>query len=122
MGWAVGYDTNWHRDVGYGVPAKCDHPDCNADIDRGLGYVCGGEPYGGEWGCGLFFCDEHLGYTMLAGAEMSPQQCDRCAENAPPFEPKPDLEIWTIHKLNDASWQRWRDENPAEVTRLAGLS
>lgn len=40
MSWAVGYDTNWHRDIGYGVPAECDHPECTERIDRGLGYVC----------------------------------------------------------------------------------
>ena len=60
MGWSVGYDSKWERDIGYGVPAICDHPGCNKEIDRGLGYVCGGEPYGGEHGCGLFFCGEHL--------------------------------------------------------------
>ena len=27
MSWAVGYDENWKRDVGYGVPSYCDHPD-----------------------------------------------------------------------------------------------
>ena len=29
MGWAIGYDSNWGRDIGYGVIAYCDHPDCN---------------------------------------------------------------------------------------------
>ena len=40
MGWAIGYDGRWERDIGYGVPAVCDHPDCNVRIDRGLDYVC----------------------------------------------------------------------------------
>lgn len=53
MSWAIGYDENWKRDVGYGVPAICDHPGCNEKIDRGLAFVCGGEPMGGEKGCGL---------------------------------------------------------------------
>src|SRR4051812_7048849 len=26
MGWSIGYDSNWQRDIGYGVPAFCDHP------------------------------------------------------------------------------------------------
>ena len=60
MGWSIGFDSNWNRDIGYGVPAVCDHPKCNAEIHRGLAYVCGGQPYGGEKGCGLFFCYEHL--------------------------------------------------------------
>ncbi|HEV7521417.1 MAG TPA: hypothetical protein VGP89_09990, partial [Candidatus Angelobacter sp.] len=63
MGWSLGFDSNWQRDIGYGVPAYCDHPKCNKKIDRGLSYVCGGEPYGGELGCGLYFCSEHLGWS-----------------------------------------------------------
>jgi hypothetical protein len=46
MSWAIGYDGRWKRDIGYGVPAYCDHPGCNEEIDRGLAHVCGGEPYG----------------------------------------------------------------------------
>ena len=60
MSWALGYDSQWMRDIGYGLPAYCDHPGCMAEIDRGLAYVCGSEPYGGEHGCGLYFCDKHL--------------------------------------------------------------
>ena len=72
MGWSIGYDTNWGRDIGYGVPATCDHPECNEKIDRGLSFICGAEPYGGKKGCGLYFCHAHLqGY---------PQRCERCAE------------------------------------------
>ncbi len=44
MGWSLGHDNRWGkfgRDIGYGVPAICDHPGCNAEIDRGLSYVCG---------------------------------------------------------------------------------
>lgn len=26
MGWSIGYDDKWFRDIGYGVPAYCDHP------------------------------------------------------------------------------------------------
>ena len=62
MGWSIGYDEKWARDIGYGVPAVCDHPDCDARIDRGLSYVCcNQEPRGGE-GCGLYFCEKHKGY------------------------------------------------------------
>lgn len=57
MGWAIGYDAQWQRDIGYGVTAYCDHPRCNKTIDRGLSYVCGGEPYGGERGCGITRCN-----------------------------------------------------------------
>jgi hypothetical protein len=113
MGWSIGYDSNWHRDVGYGVPAYCDHPKCNAEIDRGLAYVCGNEPYGGDRGCGLFFCGAHLRWDGL---------CPRCQQSKPPYKhPKPDHPTWIRHKLTDASWARWRAENPREVKRLTAL-
>ena len=38
MSWAVGYDSKWQRDIGYGVPSICDHPKCNKEIHRGLSY------------------------------------------------------------------------------------
>lgn len=109
MSWAVGCDNGWKRDIGYGVPATCDHPECNAKIDRGLSYVCGGEPYGGEHGCGLYFCLEHL----LLGNKA--QVCYRCIEGNEPFAPKPDRSEWIHHKLTDESWQQWREDNPEEV-------
>lgn len=39
MSWEIGYDDNWKRDIGYGVPAKCDHPDCDEDIEQFLSEV-----------------------------------------------------------------------------------
>jgi hypothetical protein len=109
MGWSLGQNSEG-RDVGYGVPATCDHPDCNAEIDRGISHVCGGEPDGGEDGCGLFFCGDHLtAYRCL---------CDRCSKSKPPFEPKPDHPEWMRWKLTDESWQQWRDENPDEVAKM----
>lgn len=32
MGWSIGWDSTWQRDIGYGVPALCDHPNCSAVI------------------------------------------------------------------------------------------
>lgn len=113
MGWAVGYDSRWNRDIGYGVPSICDQPECNEEIDRGLAFVCGGEPYGGEHGCGLYFCGRHL----AIGLDF-PQICERCYGDKPPFTPKPDTAHWIIHKLLDDSWERWRRENPEEVARM----
>lgn len=112
MGWSVGYDSNWKRDIGYGVPATCDHPGCGEEINRGLGYVCGGEPYGGEHGCGLFFCEKHQ-YMTARGC-----LCERCCDDKEPFEPTPDTKEWIEWKLTDPSWQLWRGENPDEVAKL----
>jgi hypothetical protein len=115
MGWEIGYEPERDRDIGYGVPSECDHPDCKEQIDRGLAYVCGGEPYGGEYGCGLFFCEEHL---LMAGVVvvLTPasgewvQLCERCEAGSDPFEPKPDVKEWTDFKATDPSWAKWRSE------------
>lgn len=114
MSWAVGFDEHWQRDIGYGVPAFCDHPGCSERIDRGLAYVCGGEPYGGEHGCGLYFCPNHLAYYTRNRS----QACERCGRYRKPFKAKPDHPAWVRHKLADETWQGWRDENPDEVARL----
>ncbi len=114
MSWAVGFDLHWNRDIGYGVPATCDSPSCGVAIDRGLGYVCGGEPYGGKHGCGLFFCDEHL---LLGGPS---QRCQRCVNGRPSYDPTPDTDEWINWKLTDESWSTWRDENPDAVALMTG--
>jgi hypothetical protein len=111
MGWAIGFDSRWNRDIGYGVPATCDFPGCGTAIDRGLSYVCGGQPYGGEHGCGLFFCPDHL---------LVPDRCQRCSQGEPPFEPTPDTDEWISWKLTDESWSAWRDENPEAVAVMKG--
>lgn len=109
MSWSIGFDRHWQRDIGYGVPAFCDHPQCDQEIDRGLSYVCGhGEPYGGERGCGLYFCGKHGGGDL----------CSRCRHYKRPFAAKPDHPRWIRHLLTDASWAQWRAENPGEVKRL----
>lgn len=109
MGWSLGFDTRWQRDIGYGVPAVCDHSGCHKSIDRGLSYVCGALPYGGDKGCGLFFCDDHLDHSSL---------CARCTFGHEPFEPKEDVLLWVRHKLEHASWQEWREANSDEVEKL----
>lgn len=116
MGWSLGFDSNWKRDVGYGVPAVCDHPDCSEKIDRGLSYVCGNDIYGGERGCGLFFCGRDMTCTAFG-----PQLCERCAKRRKPFDAKPDVFEWIDWKLTDPSWQKWRDENRDEVERLRAV-
>ncbi len=110
MSWSIGYDDYWKRDIGYGVPAWCDHPNCNEKIDRGLAFVCGGEAYGGDDGCGLYFCEKHNQGIMMI--------CGRCRRAQAPFNPKPDHPEWINHKLNDESWKEWRDKNPEAVAKL----
>lgn len=105
MSGAIGYDEQWKRDIGYGVPAYCDEPGCSEKIDRGLSYVCGNEPYGGEHGCGLFFCWNHLyGHHAI---------CGRCLVDMPSYEAKPDHPDWLHHKATDPSWEEWRTQESA---------
>ena len=118
MGWSIGYDSDWDRDIGYGVPAYCDHPDCNEEIDRGLSFVCGGEPYGGSEGCGLYFCRKHLDCDINESESVMPQLCERCIKNLEPFNPSPEHPEWIEWKLTHESWQQWRDENPEAVKQL----
>lgn len=113
MGWSIGYDSKWKRDIGYGVPATCDHPRCGTVIDRGLSHVCGGEPYGGQHGCGLFFCSRH---TKVAGDRReNAQLCTRCYHGRAPYSPTPDAVEWLLHKLRHESWSDWRRRNPTLV-------
>ncbi len=103
MSWSIGYDNNWQRDIGYGVTAFCDSPGCHGKIDRGLAYVCGGEPYGGERGCGLYFCINHGGGSL----------CARCRSSKPPYKrPKADHHEWLSWKLVHPSWEKFRCDNP----------
>jgi len=115
VGWSIGFDRNWNRDIGYGVSAYCDAPDCMKEIDRGLSYVCGGDAYGGDYGCGLYFCASHLYYARKTFL------CRRCADYRPsPYKRiAPEHPEWLHHKMTDPSWQQWRDENPHEVSQIA---
>ena len=118
MGWSIGYDSNWHRDIGYGVPAICDFPGCNKKINRGLSYVCGSEPYGGDYGCGLYFCSEHFNYRKPRGCQGDIKLCPRCYAYRKPYNPKPDCREWIKWKLTNSSWKKWRDENIEEVKKM----
>ena len=108
MGWEIGFDERWQRDIGYGVVAFCDYPKCNEVIDRGLDYVCAdGEPRGGDNGCGLYFCPKH--HNHVRGKKYS--MCTRCVNYRDPFQPKPDHPEWIAWKMTDPSWAEWRKEN-----------
>src|SRR5579864_2569560 len=115
MSWAVGFDDHWQRDIGYGVPAICDYPSCNEKIDRGFSYVCcGEEPYGGDEGCGLYFCTKH--HNGIGG------KCIRCEWHQNPFKSKPDIKEGMDWKLADDSWREWRKSlTTAEIRHFLWL-
>lgn len=115
MGYQI-YKING-RDCGYGVPCLCEHPKCDTKIDRGISYVCGDEPGGTEYGCGLYFCGEHLNFHDFKDGETH-QNCYRCDHYKPPYKEKPDILEWVAWKLYDESWEEWRNKNEKEVERL----
>lgn len=117
MGWSVGYDSNWSRDIGYGVPAWCDAA-CGTKIDRGLAYVCGGGPYGEPAGCGLYFCTRHLWMDPEDESGERDQLCNKCMDGAEPYEPTADHPEWVQWKLTHDSWESWRRENEAWVLEM----
>lgn len=123
MGWSLGFIGG--RDVGYGVPAWCEHPKCKKKIDRGLSFACGGFP-DSEYGCGLFFCDQHMTYATIYDGDETVQCCEPCAYRnehseddyktfPATFEQKPDHPQWIRWKLKDKSWAEWRENNAEEV-------
>jgi hypothetical protein len=59
MGWSRGFIDG--HPVGYGVTAKCDHPECTVIIDRGLAYACGDEHGCDEIDtCSGYYCAAHI--------------------------------------------------------------
>lgn len=108
MYWAIGFDEHWNRDIGFDVPAVCDHPGCNTAINRGIDYVCGGEPYGGDSNCGLYFCKNHLQMKLLQSGESLVQVCTQCSAGKKPFQPSTDTEEWINYKQTSNYWAGWR--------------
>ncbi len=112
------------RDQGYGIPAICDHPDCFEEIDRGIGYACGGDPMEN---CGLFFCSTHRSHDVDPEAEWADENrhdfgvCERCAKGEPAFTPSADTEFWRAWKMNHVTWAKWRSENAAFVEENSHL-
>lgn len=81
MGWSS-CGTNKHgQKIGYAHNGKCGHPGCKEKINHGLSYVCGNMHEGGMYGCGKYFCTEHLKSVEYPGGpeRESDQLCFECA-------------------------------------------
>jgi len=66
-----------------------------AEIHRSLSYVCSGQPYGGDYGCNLFFCGKNIGgFTHW---------CGHFCDGAKPFDLTPDRTELTRYRLTSAS-------------------
>lgn len=119
MGYAVYMNDKQGRWCGYGVPAYCDHPKCNEEIDRGMGHVCG-EPLQDQFGCGMYFCSKHLPHSRKPrGEDRYYENCTRCGDYKQPYKlTKGEHPDWMNHLLTDESWAEWRKENPADVEKF----
>ena len=132
MGYGV-YDIGYGRFGGWEVPAICEHPDCNKEIDRGISYACGGEPRS-DPGCDKYFCEKHLiSSDCLAHIDEDECEkysgdceyqdlCERCIKDEVEFDYKPEHPEWIKQILTHESWERWRKENPEEVKKLSTVS
>jgi hypothetical protein len=47
-------------EAGYAVDTVCEEDGCYEQIDRGLAHLCGAQPGGDEYGCGGYYCGDHL--------------------------------------------------------------
>ncbi|MCD9144359.1 hypothetical protein [Streptomyces albireticuli] len=65
--------------AGYSVVAVCDESGCAEQIDRGLACLCGTHPGGDEYGCGGYFCGQHL---FIGPNADTGDLCARCLEQA----------------------------------------
>lgn len=74
MGYAS-YTLSDGRQAGYGIDATCDELGCDAEIHRGIDYLCGDQP-DGDHGCGRYFCYDHL----FLGAPWSGSVCRACSD------------------------------------------
>ena len=82
MGWGdCGTDEDG-RPIGYVFAATCDEEGCEAKIDRGLGYACGGMHGFNEWDCDKYFCGDHL----IMGAPV--QLCKACSQRHSKLPPE----------------------------------
>ena len=80
MGWGDCGTDSEGRNIGYVWPAICDHPNCEVEIDRGLGYACGDMHGESEWYCEKYFCGEHQRNWMEPeGWYHGFTVCDECA-------------------------------------------
>ncbi len=80
MGWANCGEDDLGRPIGYAHAATCDYPGCEAEIDRGLSYVCGGMHGGDGYGCGRYFCSKHRQHWIPSDAhgDRLIQVCESC--------------------------------------------
>lgn len=79
MGWGNCGTDSKGRPIGYVFPATCDHPGCDAQIDRGLSYACGGTHGEDEHSCEQYFCSTHRPVVIETEYDECISICQGCA-------------------------------------------
>lgn len=114
MGWFIGWDSDYLRWKGYGVPAYCEQPACKRVVDRGIGFLC--------QRCEMTFCGDHkaAGFCErcidVEEAESDAQEMQG-KEGAQPFPLKPEHPHWLSHLRRDRTWAKWRAD-PQNMSQL----
>lgn len=81
MGWGSCGEDSLGCPIGYMHDAKCDHPGCGKEINRGLAYACGGMHGKTEFGCEKYFCEDHReNYVYDRVCDTYARVCDECAK------------------------------------------
>ena len=80
MGWGDCGTDSKGRPIGYVFPATCDHPDCLAEIDRGLSYACGDIHGEDEYSCEKYFCYKHRNEVIEISNGSLKVVCKECYE------------------------------------------
>ncbi len=78
MGWGDCGTDDDGRPIGYIHKAICDHPECEAEIHRGLAYACGGFHLGSDKCCHKYFCGDHLYFTEESHDDIHGCVCAEC--------------------------------------------
>lgn len=71
------------KECGYMVDAVCEEPGCNAPINRGLSYACGGVPGEVDGFCDGYFCFDHLFMASGRHATCRPCRVENISEKFP---------------------------------------
>jgi hypothetical protein len=75
-------------EAGYAVATVCEEAGCTEGIDRGLAHLCGAQPGGDEYGCGGYYCGQHL-YDGIGPAEGLCSSCSKRRQEQDETEKQP---------------------------------
>lgn len=98
MGWADCGTDSKGRPIGYGHIATCDFPGCEAEIDRGIAYACGGMHGEESHSCEGYFCTRHLNvFVEVDGQEYNVcHSCRNYMQASPDWVEDEEEGVWRL--------------------------